>query len=83
MIVFDLFTQEKLTEPIPPLSQSVSEAYNEWKWAWEMFHAMPADHELVDYSIYLIKATESRYVYLLKQAKLEGLQSTVYRVEEF
>ena len=83
MILFNLFSQEKQTEPIPPLDQSISRAFHEWKWAQEMFHSMPGDDEMVDYSIYLIKATERRYVYLLKQARQESLHCSLYRLEEF
>lgn len=83
MILFDLLSPKRQTETIPPLMQSISRAYNEWKWAREMFKTMPADHELVDYSAHMILATERRYMYLLRKARQEGLQCSTYQFEEF
>ena len=61
-------------QPVPPLAQSIAQARQEWKFAQEFFRTVPADCDLVDYAVYMMQATEKRYMFLLKQAKKEGLR---------
>ena len=64
-------------QPIPPLVQSIEQARQEWKFAQELFRTVPVDCDLVDYAIYMMQATEKRYMFLLKQARKEGLRCEV------
>ena len=54
------------------------QAKQDWLGAHEQFRTAPVDHDLVDYSIYMIQATEKRYVYLLRQARLAGAKCSPY-----
>lgn len=71
----NFFYQTK--QPIPPLVQSIEQARQEWKFAQELFRTVPVDCDLVDYAIYMMQATEKRYMFLLKQARKEGLRCEV------
>ena len=55
------------------LAQCVIEAYEEWQSAENFFHSV-SDPDLIDHAIYKLEATKARYVYLLKQAKAEGIR---------
>lgn len=68
----ELFTPKK--QSVPSLLQIIEQAKQDWLSAHEQFRTAPVDHDLVDYSIYMIQATEKRYVYLLRQARLAGVQ---------
>ena len=65
---------QQTRQPIPPLVQSIEEARQEWKFAQELFRTVPVDCDLIDYAIYMMQATEKRYMFLLKQAKQEGVR---------
>lgn len=51
----------------------VQAAKLEWQTAQNYFEHV-SDPELVDYAIYKLEATCRRYMYLLKQARILGLQ---------
>ncbi len=51
----------------------VQKAHEEWKDAEKFFNHV-SDPDLVDHAIYRLEAAKSRYTYLLKQAKKEGIK---------
>lgn len=55
------------------LAQCVLQAYEEWQSAENFFHSV-SDPDLIDHAIYKLEASKTRYVYLLKQAKAEGIR---------
>jgi len=57
---------------IPSLLDSVDKARQDWLTAKAYFDNV-TDPDLVDHAIYGMDATEKKYVYLLKQARAEGL----------
>lgn len=59
--------------PLTP-RESVVKARDEWLAAKNYFE-MVSDPDLVDHAIYLLGAAERKYMYLLKRAKNEGLDS--------
>lgn len=68
----------KNRKAIPPLVMLVEQAKQEWKNAQDFFRLSPVDHEMIDYAIFMIHATEKRYMYLLRQAKQEGMHYSPY-----
>lgn len=57
---------------IPPMIKAAEKAKQEWLYAQRMYLAA-VEPELIDYTSYLIKAYEIKYIYLLRQIKQEGL----------
>ncbi|ABR50841.1 hypothetical protein Amet_4775 [Alkaliphilus metalliredigens QYMF] len=53
--------------------QQVLNAHEEWKNAEGFFHNV-SDPDLVDHAIYKLEAAKTRYIYLLKKAKEEGVR---------
>lgn len=51
----------------------VSKAHEEWQSAEKFFNNV-SDPDLIDHAIYKVEAAKSRYTYLLKQAKKEGIK---------
>lgn len=51
----------------------VNNAQHEWRTA-EQFFENVSDPDLIDYAIYKVEAAKSRYRYLLKKAKEEGIK---------
>ncbi|WP_425059259.1 hypothetical protein SCACP_39390 [Sporomusa carbonis] len=63
------------TEPIkklPGMTEIIEQARREWLYAQEYYN-MVTDPDLVDYAVFLIKAAERKYVYLLRKARVEGV----------
>lgn len=58
-------------KPNNNLPEIVDNARREWL-AAHYFYKTVTDPDLIDYAIYLIKAYERRYIYLLKKARREG-----------
>ncbi len=58
----------------PSPRESIAKARDEWLAAKNYFE-MVSDRDLVDHAIYLLEAAERKYMYLLKRAKAEGLDS--------
>ncbi len=50
----------------------VEQARQEWESARDRFDQI-SDPDLIDHAIYNLEAAERRYIYLLKQARKEGL----------
>lgn len=61
----------------PTPRQSISRAREEWLAAKNHFE-MVCDPDLVDHAIYMLEASERKYMYLLKRAKNEGLDSPTF-----
>lgn len=61
----------------PGLAQAVEAARRDWILAKQYFNFV-TEPELLDYAIYMIKATEVKYMYLLKKAKTEGIKFSRY-----
>ncbi|HHU63672.1 MAG TPA: YaaL family protein [Clostridiales bacterium] len=57
------------------LLENLSKAKKEWRAAEEYFDNV-SDSDLVEYAIYSMEAAKRKYVYLLKQAKLNGVTYT-------
>lgn len=66
-------TKARETDEDKELAQCVFKAYEEWQSAENFFHSI-SDPDLIDHAIYKLEASKARYVYLLKQAKAEGIR---------
>jgi hypothetical protein len=55
------------------LAEIIDQARLEWL-AAQNYYKTATDPDLIDYSIFLTKAYERRYMYLLKKARQEGLR---------
>ncbi len=55
------------------LLQSVRDAKTEWQCALNYFQQV-SEPELIDYAIYKIEASRRRYMYLLNQARRNGVE---------
>lgn len=53
--------------------QAVNQAHAEWMNAQNYFNSV-SEPELVDYAIYNMEAARKKYIYMLKQAKLKGVE---------
>lgn len=65
------------SKPLPDLSAAVEEAKQEWL-AAEHYYNTVTDQDLVDHAVYLMQAAEKKYMYLLKQARQEGIAYSPY-----
>ncbi len=54
--------------------QLVVKAHEEWQDAENFFHNISQDPDLIDHAIYKLEACRSRYIYLLKQARANGIK---------
>ncbi|WP_378955648.1 DUF2508 family protein [Pelosinus sp. sgz500959] len=64
-------------KPLPPLPVMVEEARQEWLNA-QSYYNMVSDEDLIDHAVYLMRATEKKYMYLLKQARHAGVVYSPY-----
>lgn len=69
---FNLQTPEEENENYE-FVQNIADAREEWKTAEKFFHTV-SDPDLVDHAIYKLEAAKTRYIYLLKKAKEEGIK---------
>lgn len=67
-------TKDQKTDEGEELVQCVIKAHEEWQSAEKFFHSV-SDPDLIDHAIYRLEASKARYVYLLKQAKAEGIRT--------
>lgn len=58
---------------VPDLQDAVEQARVDWLQARAFFDNV-TEPDLVDYAIYYIEAAERKYMYLLKQARAQGLR---------
>ncbi len=70
-------TKESATDEDRELAECVKVAYEEWQNAENFFHNV-SDPDLVDHAIYKLEATKARYIYLLKQAKANGIRMNIH-----
>ncbi|MDD4600706.1 hypothetical protein SDC9_15156 [bioreactor metagenome] len=63
---------------LPTLPEVVEQAKQEWHYAQHLYNQV-TDDDLIEYAIYLMKASEKKYIYLLKRARREGVTYTRYR----
>lgn len=61
--------------------RAVEEARREWVTA-RMYFDSVTDPDLVDHAIFAIQAAERKYMYLLRQAKAQGLAEIAAPLEE-
>lgn len=59
----------------PELLALVEEARREWEDARGYFNSV-SDPDLIDHAVYVNQAAEKRFMYLLKQARSQGIQSS-------
>ncbi|EOD00575.1 DUF2508 family protein [Caldisalinibacter kiritimatiensis] len=64
-----IINQEKDTD----LLNKLKEAHTEWVNA-ELYFKSVTDPDLIDYAVFNIEAARKKYIYLLKQARKEGLE---------
>jgi len=63
--------------PKTDLPTMVEQARRDWIYALEFYNQV-ADQDMVDYAAYLIKASETKYLYLLRKARREGVVHCIY-----
>lgn len=68
--------EESIVKP-PSLSESIAEAKRDLLHAQHYYNQV-TDDELIEHAIYLIKASEKRYTYLLKKARDEKVADIPY-----
>ena len=59
--------------PPPSLAEAVESARQEWLSAQRYYNSV-SDEDLVDHAVYLMQASEKKYMYLLKQARRQGIR---------
>lgn len=67
----------EVSPSVPSLPVVVEQARLEWLDAQRYYNTV-SDRDLVDHAVYLMQATEKKYVYLLKQARQEGVTVRPY-----
>ncbi|EAX48856.1 hypothetical protein TcarDRAFT_2545 [Thermosinus carboxydivorans Nor1] len=72
-----LTTEKPEPKPLPPLSEVVEQARQEWLSAQNYYNNV-SDSDLVDHAVYLLQAAEKKYMYLLKLARKEGITHSPY-----
>jgi len=65
-------TEQSCTVGKEDLTDIIDQARLDWIGAQNYYRTV-TDPDLIDYSIFLIKACERRYMYLLKKARQEGI----------
>jgi len=68
-------TREEMSAEDRAFLYEVRKAREEWQAAQNYFDSVD-DPDLVDFAIYEVEAARRKYMYLLKQARLRGLQET-------
>lgn len=74
------FCTQKPNDSLPALPESIEQARQEWLYA-RHFYNQVTDADLIEHAIYQIKASETKYNYLLKRAKRENLICSANRFE--
>jgi hypothetical protein len=75
MVSSQLVLEDETTRQtkVPELKELVERARRDWLQARAYFDNV-TEPDLVDHAIYCIEAAERKYMYLLKQARLQGLK---------
>jgi hypothetical protein len=66
---------------VPDLRAAVDKARRDWIMARTYFDNV-TEPDLIDHAIYCIEAAEKKYMYLLKQARLQGLVMSFGELEK-
>ncbi|MEN6414893.1 MAG: DUF2508 family protein [Veillonellales bacterium] len=72
-----LFGSNRPVTPIPSLSEMIDQARQDWLYAQQFYNDV-TDNDLIEYAAYLIKTTERKYMYLVKQARRTGAIRKIY-----
>lgn len=67
--------------PEPDLPQRIEAARQEWIMA-QMYYNNVSDPDLVDHAVYEMQAAEKKYIYLLKQAREQGITYSPFTVSQ-
>ena len=65
--------------PMPELPHVVEQARQEWLGAQSYYNSV-SDKDLIDHAVYMMQAAEKKYMYLLKQARQQGITYSPYAV---
>lgn len=65
--------------PMPKLPDVVEQARQEWADAQRYYNSV-SDKDLIDHAVYMMQAAEKKYMYLLKQARQQGITYSPYAV---
>lgn len=65
--------------PVPELSDVIEQARQEWLSAQRYYNSV-SDKDLVDHAVYMMQAAEKKYMYLLKQARRQGITYSPYLI---
>jgi hypothetical protein len=71
-LFFDNNYEETVNTPKTRLTDQIREAHQEWVRAQKYFQWV-SDPELVDHAIFTEEAARRKYIYLLNQAKNQGI----------
>ncbi|NLZ52746.1 MAG: DUF2508 family protein [Thermoanaerobacteraceae bacterium] len=71
-LFFDNNDQETVNTPTTRLADEIRKAHQEWVRAQKYFQWV-SDPELVDHAIFTEEAARRKYIYLLNQAKNQGI----------
>lgn len=64
--------ESSISKQVPDLKAAVDQARRDWIMARTYFDNV-TEPDLIDHAIYCIEAAEKKYMYLLKQARSQGL----------
>ncbi len=80
--IFSRIVDSDLPEPaeLPSLPNVVEQARQEYLNA-QYYYNTVTDKDLVDHAVFLMQAAEKKYMYLLKQAREQGITYSLYSTE--
>jgi len=58
---------------MPTLAEVIDQARRDWLYAQNYYNTV-TDPDLIDYALFLTKAYERRYMYLLRKVRQEGIR---------
>lgn len=64
-------------DKLPPIPEVLELARQDWVYAQKLCNDV-TDEDLIEYAIYLMKSSEKKYSYLLKQARKAGIVNKQY-----
>ena len=79
VLVFLQFKHSIVHKTLPSLPVVVEEARREWIDA-QYYYNTVSDLDLIDHAVYLMQASEKKYMYLLKQARSAGVVYSPYMI---
>ncbi|MDR5658885.1 DUF2508 family protein [Serpentinicella sp. ANB-PHB4] len=75
--VYSKFGQFNNENEEQEMVEIIKNAHDEWKNAEQFFQSV-TDPDLIDHAIYKVEAAKTRYMYLMKKAKEEGVKGEFY-----